>query len=156
MTYMTGFKIAIPATRTVSPPVDVVADTSDPYVDNGFIYPGRTHESIFNHISTPISVTSYVQAPIPYGPEETPSSTVVVATNQDYLRPKLERKDLSGVLKRSNITSGQGTTGGTAAGTGGPIQTDTPIAPFSGGSTVKGAGALIIGFSTLALIAVMV
>lgn len=150
--YRAGTKTANPATQTTLP-VELVSTT---YLTNGVIDPGPVYESIFNHRFTPLSVPPSAQPPVSSGLEETPAAPVIVVIGQKYSRPILERKGLWSVFKRSNTTSLQGTTGGgTAAGTGGPLQTNSPLPPISGGSTVKGAGAWMIGFSTVALTAMM-
>lgn len=144
--YRKGTQTANPATQTILP-VELVSTT---YLTND------VHESIFNHRFTALSVLPSVQPPVSFGLEETPAAPVIVVIKQEYSRPILEQKGLWGFFKRSNTTSLQGTTGGgTAAGTGGPVQTGSPLSPISGGSTVKGAGAWIIGFSMVALTAVM-
>lgn len=146
----TYIKIGIPPTPT---------ETDTSYVSPQFAHDVDNHDpdhEIIKHIFTPVPVTSDAKRPISYGPEATPAVPVIVAVDRDYSLPILEWKGLSGLFKRNTTTSLQGTTGGTAAETGGPVQTGSTFAPYSCGSTFKGAGIWVIGFSTLVLTAVMV
>ncbi|MCJ1462154.1 hypothetical protein MMC07_000754 [Pseudocyphellaria aurata] len=151
-------KYPLKSTKTGIPPTPTKKNRISSYVGAQFSHDvakhGPNHKTKSKHILTPVSVTSGAQPS--YDPEATPTVPVIVAVERDYSRPILERKGLSNLLKRSNTTSLQGTTGGTTAGTGTPVQTGSTPPPYSCGSTFKGAGAWVVGLITFVLTALMV